>query len=173
MVFATQNPVDYEGTFPLPESQLDRFFMRIQMGYPQAADELEILKNARLSYDAIPLNAVATRGEILQLQGLVPRIFVEESVLEFVLKIVAATRTEAEFKAGASVRGGLALKTAAQAAALLHGRDFVIPEDIVALVPAVLAHRLALARQPGDALEERRAIATALRRIVASIPAPV
>jgi len=173
MVFATQNPVDYEGTFPLPESQLDRFFMCIQMGYPPAADELEILRDARLGYDAIQLNPVATRSDVLQLQSIVPQVFVEESVLEFVLKIVTATRTEAEFKTGVSVRGGLALKTAAQARALVQGRDFAIPEDVIGLVPAVLAHRLALTRQPSDALEERRAIAAALRRIVASIPTPV
>jgi MoxR-like ATPase len=173
MVFATQNPVDYEGTFPLPESQLDRFFMCIQMGYPPAADELDILRESRLGYDAIKLNPVATRSDVLQLQAIVPQVFVEESVLEFVLKIVTATRTEAEFKTGVSVRGGLALKTAAQARALLQGRDFAIPEDVIGLVPTVLAHRLALTRQPSDALEERRAIAAALRRIVASIPAPV
>ncbi|MBI5381467.1 MAG: MoxR family ATPase [Opitutae bacterium] len=173
MVIATQNPVDYEGTFPLPESQLDRFFMRLQMGYPQPADELEILRQARLSYDSIQLNPVVMRSEILQLQALVPRIFVEDSVLEFILKIVSATRTETEFKAGASVRGGLALRTAAQANALARGRDFVTPDDVIRLVPAVLAHRLALTRQPGDALEERRTIVTALRRIVAAIPPPV
>jgi len=173
MVFATQNPVDYEGAFPLPESQLDRFFMCIPMGYPSAADELEILRTARLGYDSIPLNPVATRSDVLHIQSVVPKIFVEDSVLEFVLRIVAATRTEAEFKAGVSVRGGLSLKTAAQAHALLQGRDFVIPDDVTGLTPAVLAHRLELARQPGDALEERRAIEAALRRIVASIPVPV
>src|SRR5277367_1319119 len=112
MVFATQNPVDYEGTFPLPESQMDRFLMRLQMGYPQAADELEILRTQRGGYDAIALNPVVTRGDVLKLQALAHQVFVEESVLEFVLKIVAATRTEAEFRAGASVRGGLALRTA-------------------------------------------------------------
>src|SRR3954463_16823358 len=115
MVFATQNPVDYEGTFPLPESQMDRFLMRLQMGYPQAADELEILRTQRGGYDAIALNPVVTRGDVLKLQALTHQVFVEESVLEFILKIVAATRTETEFRSGASVRGGLALRTAAQA----------------------------------------------------------
>ncbi len=173
MVFATQNPVDYEGTFPLPESQMDRFLMRLQMGYPQGADELEILRTARLNYDAIELNPVVTHGDMLKLQALALQVFVEESVLEYILKIVAATRTEAEFKAGVSVRGGLALKCAAQARALSQGRDFVVPEDVTALVAPVCAHRLALARPAGDALEERRAIAAALRRITGAIPAPV
>jgi MoxR-like ATPase len=173
MVFATQNPVDYEGTFPLPESQMDRFLMRLQMGYPQGADELEILRTARLNYDAIDLNPVVTHGDMLKLQALALQVFVEESVLEYILKIVAATRTEAEFKAGVSVRGGLALKCAAQARALAQGRDFVVPEDVTVLVAPVCAHRLALARPAGDALEERRAIAAALRRITGAIPAPV
>jgi MoxR-like ATPase len=173
MVFATQNPVDYEGTFPLPESQMDRFLMRLQMGYPQPGDELEILRSAHLAYDAIALNPVVTRTDILQLQGLAQQVFVEDSVLDYILKIVTATRTEAEFKAGASVRGGLALKVASQARALVNGRDFVVPDDVNELVGPVLAHRLGLARQTSDALEERRTVLASLKRIVASIPAPV
>ena len=172
MVFATQNPVDYEGTFPLPESQMDRFLMRLQMGYPQPADELEILRIARTSYDAIKLNAVITRADVLRLQALVAQVFVEDSVLDYILRIVTATRSEAEFKSGVSVRGGLALRTAAQARALVHGRDFVLPDDVVELVTPFLSHRLSLARQTSDALEERRAIVTVLRRIVASLALP-
>jgi MoxR-like ATPase len=173
MVFATQNPVDYEGTFPLPESQMDRFLMRLQMGYPLAADELEILRVSRLAYDAIALNPVITRGDVLKLQALAQQVFIEDSVLDYILKIVAATRTEAEFKSGVSVRGGLALKVAAQARALVNARDFVVPEDVADLVGPILAHRLGLARQTSDALEERRTVTATLRRIVASLPTPV
>jgi MoxR-like ATPase len=173
MVFATQNPVDYEGTFPLPESQMDRFLMRLQMGYPREADELEILRSARLAYDAIALNPVVTRGDILKLQALAQQVYVEDSVLEHILKIIGATRTEAEFKSGTSVRGGLALKVAAQARALVNGRDFVVPDDVAQLVGPVLAHRLGLARQTSDALEERRTVTATLKRIVGSLPAPV
>jgi MoxR-like ATPase len=173
MVFATQNPVDYEGTFPLPESQMDRFLMRLQMGYPQTEDELEILRTARTSYDAIALEPVLSQSEVLRLQALAAQVFVEDSVLEYLLKIVAATRTEAEFRAGVSVRGGLALRVAAQARALVNGRDFVLPEDVTELVLPVFAHRLGLARQSSDALEERRTVAAALRRIVGAIPAVV
>jgi MoxR-like ATPase len=173
MVLATQNPVDYEGTFPLPESQMDRFLMRIRMGYPQTADELEILRAPRMTYDSILLNPVVMRTYVLKLQQLVTQVFMEESVLDFILKIVAATRTEAEFEAGVSVRGGLSLKLAAQARALLNGRDFVVPEDVLDLVQPVLGHRLSLVRQTSDALEERNAIAAVLRKITASIPAPV
>jgi MoxR-like ATPase len=172
MVFATQNPVDYEGTFPLPESQMDRFLMRLQMGYPQPADELEILRIARTSYDAIALNAVLTRADVLRLQALAAHVFVEDSVLDYILRLVTATRSEAEFKTGVSVRGGLALRTAAQARALVHGRDFVLPDDVTELVTPILAHRLALARQTSDALEERRAVVAVLRRIVAALPLP-
>jgi len=172
MVFATQNPVDYEGTFPLPESQMDRFLMRLQMGYPQAVDELEILRTQRGGYDAIALNPVVTRGEVVKLQALAHGVFVEDSVLDYILKIVTATRTESEFRVGVSVRGGLALRTAAQARALVKGRDFVLPEDVAELVTAVLAHRLGLVRQTSDALEERRAVGAVLKRIVAAIPLP-
>jgi MoxR-like ATPase len=172
MVFATQNPVDYEGTFPLPESQMDRFLMRLQMGYPQPADELEILRIARTSYDAIALTPVVTRDEVLRIQALAPQVFVEDSLLDYILRIVTATRSEAEFKTGVSVRGGLALRTAAQARALVYGRDFVLPDDVMELVTPILSHRLALARQTSDALEERRAVVTVLRRILAALPLP-
>jgi MoxR-like ATPase len=172
MVFATQNPIDYEGTFPLPESQMDRFLMRLRMGYPQHADEIEILRSSRTGYDAIDLKPVASRSEVAALQALVPQVFVEDSILDFILRIVAATRTETEFRSGASVRGGLALRTAAQARALVNGRDFVLPDDVTELVPSVLGHRLSLSRQTGDALEERRAVGAHLRRILAALPPP-
>jgi len=172
MVFATQNPVDYEGTFPLPESQMDRFLMRLRMGYPAANDELNILRTARGGYDAIALNPVVTRSEVLALQALAHEIFVEDSILDYILKIVGATRTETEFRAGTSVRAGVALRAGAQARALVFGRDFVLPEDVAELVPAIFSHRLALARQTSDALEERRAVTAILKRIVSSIPAP-
>ena len=172
MVFATQNPVDYDGTFPLPESQMDRFLMRLHMGYPQAQDELEILRTARTGYDAIAVNAVVTKEEVLKLQSLVAQVFVEDSVLDYILRIVTATRTEAEFKAGVSVRGGLALRTAAQARALVLGRDFVLPQDVRALAAATLTHRLTSLRHMSNALEERRAVAAALQRIVANVAWP-
>jgi len=172
MVVATQNPVDYEGTFPLPESQMDRFLMRLHMGYPRAADELDILRSARTSYDAIALDPVITRTEVLRLQALAAKVFVEDTVLDYLLKIVTATRTDSEFRAGISVRGGLALRSAAQARALLLGRDFVVPEDVQELVAPVFAHRLGLARQTSDTLEERRAVQAALRRIVAAVAVP-
>ena len=172
MVFATQNPVDYEGTFPLPESQMDRFLMRLHMGYPAPADELDILRRVRTGYDAIALDAVVTRSDILRLQQLATHIFVEDSLLDYILRLVTATRTEAEFRAGVSVRGGLALKHAAQARALLEGRDFVLPEDVRGLVGPVFAHRLSLVRAVGDGAEQGRQVATVLKRIVDAVAGP-
>lgn len=172
MVVATQNPVDYEGTFSLPESQLDRFLMRLTMGYPQRDDELAILRSARLGYDAIAVNPVVTRAEVLAMQALVGKIFVEDSVLDYLLRLITATRTEGEFKAGVSVRGGLALRVAAQARALLHGRDFVLPADIQFLAGPILAHRLSLARPTADAREESQSMLAALRRIILALPVP-
>jgi MoxR-like ATPase len=135
-------------------------------------DELEILRVARTSYDAIALNPVVTREEVLRFQALATQVFVEDSVLDYILRIVTATRTEVEFKTGISVRGGLALRSAAQARALLLGRDFVLPDDVSELATSILTHRLSLARQTSDALEERRAVSAALRRIVGAIAVP-
>jgi MoxR-like ATPase len=172
MVFATQNPVDYEGTFPLPESQMDRFLMRLHMGYPEYEHEMEILRGGHIGYDSLGLEPVITQAEVVEIQRLVPQIYVEDSVLDYILSIVTATRTEAEFKAGASVRGCQSLKSAAQAHALLRGRDFVVPDDVGSVAVDVLAHRLALRRPCSDALDERRAVTDLLRRIIANIPLP-
>ncbi len=173
MVFATQNPVDYGGTFPLPESQLDRFLMRIHMGYPGEEQELEVLRNSFLNYDDISMDTVVGQDEILALQQRVWDVYVEDSILEYIIRIVTATRTETEFKAGVSTRGSLSLKMATQARALYHGRDFVLPEDVEAMVDPVLCHRLQLRRQTPDPLEERKIARNILRSIMDSIPSPV
>lgn len=173
MVFATQNPVDYEGTFPLPESQMDRFLMRLKMGYPQQEKELEILENGTLRYDSIQPDPVITRNEVQRFQEYVHHVFVEESILEYILRIVTATRAENEFLAGVSTRGSLSVKVAAQAAALTDGRNFVIPEDVTKILLPVLTHRLGLRRQTSDALEERSIVEGILRNIIDSEPMPV
>src|SRR5690606_8855184 len=100
MVVATQNPVDFEGTFPLPESQMDRFLMRLQMGYPAFEDEIAILQRGSLHYDSIPAEPVLSMADLLAHQRLVPEVFIEESVLRYLLRIVTATRSEVEFRAG-------------------------------------------------------------------------
>jgi len=175
IVLATQNPVDYEGTFPLPESQMDRFIMRLQMGYPDYEHELEILSGDRnrRSYDTIQIEPVISEETISGIQQWVPQVFVEDSLFHYMLKFVAATRTESEFEAGVSTRGALALKLASQARALYAGRAFVIPEDITSVVKPVFTHRLALRRQTADPLEERRAVEGILTKLIDSIPLPV
>jgi len=172
IVLATQNPVDYEGTFPLPESQMDRFLMRLQMGYPNAANELEILAGDNSSYNDLEFEDPVSPDQIVAIQQSVSQVFVEESVLEYILNIITATRTESEFKAGVSVRGSLALKAAAQSRALYLGRDFVIPDDVSSVSPAVLSHRLNLRRPSSDALEERRLVEGIVSRILAVVPRP-
>ena len=171
-VLATQNPVDYEGTFPLPESQMDRFLMRLQMGYPSVANELEILSAESSSYNNLEFENPVPQEEIVKIQETVSQVFVEQTILEYILDIITATRTESEFKAGISVRGSLALKKASQARALYFGRDFVIPSDVSSICSAVLSHRLNLRRPSSDALEERRLVEGIVTRILAVVPQP-
>ncbi len=172
MVVATQNPVDYEGTFPLPESQMDRFLMRLQMGYPDPASELQILADGNPSYDEMVMEDAVEPAAIKMMQATVKKVFIEHSILEYMLKLITATRTESEFKAGISVRGGIALKIASQARALYFGRDFVIPEDVAQVAPSVIGHRLNLRRPSSDALEERRMVEGLLARLLNAIPQP-
>lgn len=172
MVIATQNPVDYEGTFPLPESQMDRFLMRLQMGYPDPENELAILSAESQSYDEMDFDDAVDPHAIKAMQGTVTQVFLEQSILEYLLKLITATRTESEFKAGVSVRGGIALKAAAQARALCMGRDFVIPDDVLQVALPVMGHRLNLRRPSSDALEERRMVEGILTRLLNAIPQP-
>ena len=173
MVFATQNPVDFEGTFPLPDSQLDRFFMRLEMGYPSREDELEILRDGVRHYDQILAEPVVAPETVLDWQEEVGRIFVEESVLNYLLQLVSATRSDSTLQCGVSPRGALALKAATQARALYHGREFVLPGDVAAMLGPVCGHRLKSTTHGSDPLEERRRIDGVLGHIVESIPEPV
>jgi MoxR-like ATPase len=172
MVFATQNPVDYEGTFPLPESQLDRFLMCLEMGYPEFDDEVAILRDNDTRYDQINTPSVLSAADILQLQEQTRQVFTEDTVLEYIVRIVQATRNETEFRVGASPRGSIALRLAAQALALTRGRAFVIPEDVYAMVQPVLCHRLSLRRQSSDPFESRQLISACLKTLVDRIPMP-
>src|SRR6266508_1681448 len=143
MVLATQNPREYEGTHPLPESQLDRFLLRIRIGYPGTSDEKAILRGAGSS--ALPAMAPAlTVGEILGLQESTERVDIEESLLDYLLGIVSATRTSPLLSLGVSPRGSLALLRAAQAHALADGRDYLVPDDVKVVAVPALAHRVML-----------------------------
>ena len=141
MVIATQNPVDFSGTFPLPDSQLDRFLFRITMGYPDAASELEILKNATVTPE---LKAVLTVDEIQRLLWTVDQIRASDEIMALIQGIVHKTRDHAQIAQGASTRAMLDLLRASRARALCHNRDFVLPDDIQALAPQVLSHRIRL-----------------------------
>jgi MoxR-like ATPase len=142
LVIATQNPIEYEGTFALPEAQLDRFMLRIRLGYPSLADEQTILEEQKLTHPLEDLREVLGVGELLELQAAVREIYVDPSVADYIVRLVNATRTHPDVYLGASPRGSLALYRTGQALAALAGRDYVIPDDIKALAEAALAHRL-------------------------------
>lgn len=172
LVIATQNPVDFEGTFPLPESQMDRFLMRMEMGYPEAEHEVEILREGDLRYDHLETDTVVSRQEITEMQRHARAVFIEDSLLRHILRIARATREEAEFRSGVSPRGSLSLKIAAQARALARGRSFVVPEDIDELAQPVLSHRLALRHPAADPMEERRTVEGLLGRLMNALEDP-
>ncbi|MFC4601043.1 AAA family ATPase [Cohnella hongkongensis] len=144
LVVATQNPIDNHGTFPLPEAQLDRFMLCVSMGYPTNGEELAILRRFTAGNPLDELQPVLSREEIRELQAEVPKVHVSDAVYEYLLAIVAATRSHPDISFGVSPRGSLQLLKAAQARALLHGRDYALPDDVKALVHPVLAHRLIL-----------------------------
>lgn len=144
LVLATQNPVEYEGTFPLPEAQLDRFLMRLNLGYPAQEDERQIIKNQRLSHPIETLAPVVEGQELLTFSQQVTQVHVDESLEGYILALVQATRIHPDLALGASPRGSLALYKTSQALAALHKRDYVIPDDIKKLVFLTLAHRLIL-----------------------------
>ncbi len=142
LVLATQNPIEYEGTFPLPEAQLDRFLMRISVGYPSFEDERKILKNLSHDHPIHQVGQVVDGQRLLEFQRQVWDVFVDPSLQDYILKIVSATRNHPDLALGASPRASLALYKASQALAALRGRDHVIPDDLKFLTTATLAHRL-------------------------------
>ena len=142
MVLATQNPIEYEGTFPLPEAQLDRFLLRIHLGYPEPQQEVSVLQQQMLRHPIDDLQPVTSAAELQQLQQAVRRVHVEALLQRYIVHLVGLTRDHADVYLGASPRGSLALMRASQARALLQGRDYVIPDDVKALAVSALAHRL-------------------------------
>jgi len=172
MVIATQNPVDFEGTFPLPDSQMDRFLMRIEMGYPAFESELDILKSGHLHYDDDDVEVVVYRPDVVALQAATRGVFVEDSIYRYIVELAVATRAEPAFRSGVSPRATLSLKAAAQASALSRGRAFVLPEDVRSVVLSVFGHRLVLAQAMADPMEERRSVAGQLQQIVERVAEP-
>ena len=147
LVMATQNPVELEGTFPLPEAQIDRFLMRIKIGYPDEAEENAILERFRIADPLPDLQAVASAEEIMQLQQERKQIRVEASVQNYIVQVARATRKHPEIELGASPRATLSLYQASQAWAGIQGREYVLPDDVKALAPHVLTHRLMISPQ--------------------------
>jgi len=171
IVLATQNPHEYEGTFPLPESQLDRFLLRIKIGYPARRDERRVLTTQRLSHPLDSLEPVLEAEEVVAIQAAVREVRVDEVITEYVLEIVARTRRTEELEIGVSPRGALSLSRAAQALALLEGRDYCLPDDVKRLAICVFAHRVIrrAALSAAGGRDEREII----RQIVDETPVPV
>ena len=144
MVLATQNPIEYEGTFPLPEAQLDRFLMRLSIGYPSRADERQILTNLWREHPITKIGQVVDGQQLLDLQKLVWEVNVDGTLQDYIVALSEATRSHPDLSLGVSPRGSLALLKGAQALAAIRGRDYVIPDDIKTLAPLTLAHRLIL-----------------------------
>ena len=145
IVLATQNPIEYEGTFPLPEAQLDRFLMRINLGYPSVEEELEIISEQEMAHPITVLESVTTPSGILEMQEAVNSIYVDSLIREYIVKLTESTRSHPEVYLGASPRASLGLFKTARALALIRERDYVIPDDVKFLAPTVLSHRIILA----------------------------
>ncbi|KKD35278.1 MAG: MoxR family ATPase [Limnoraphis robusta] len=141
-VIATQNPIEYQGTFPLPEAQMDRFTLSLTLGYPSESEELQMLQKLTRSVTVEALEACLTPADILELQQLCSRVQVETSVQQYILNLVRTTRDHQEIALGVSPRGAIALHRATQALAFLYGRDYALPDDVKFLAPYVLAHRI-------------------------------
>jgi MoxR-like ATPase len=169
LVIATQNPIEMEGTYPLPEAQRDRFTARISIGYPTAAAELEMLDTHGSSSPLDSLKPVATAADVRQLIAAVREVLVTGQVKEYIIALAAATRSAPELRLGASPRASLQLLRASRARAALDGRDYVIPDDIQALIVPVFAHRLL---PTAEALVERHLPEQVVTRIVAQTPLP-
>jgi len=169
IVLATQNPIEYEGTFPLPEAQLDRFLLRVHIGYADRLDEIAILKRQRDGHPIETLSTVVDVAELLHLQEVIKQVHVDDLIVEYIVALVVATRDHGDVYLGASTRGALALYRAAQAWAAMNGRDFVIPDDVKLLAQPVLGHRLIIS----PAARVRNVTAQAIiDEVLAAVPVP-
>jgi len=174
LVLATQNPVEYLGTYPLPESQLDRFLLRISLGYPTPDEELALLRNGGVEGELEAIRPVLEGAELVQLQARVREVRVAPPLLAYLLDLVHRTRNHPALALGVSTRGALALHRASQALAMVEGRDYVIPDDVQRLSVAVMAHRVVLAGgEVGEGWSRSEAERAVIREIVDSTPVPL
>jgi MoxR-like ATPase len=169
MVVATQNPIEYQGTYPLPEAQIDRFLMKIDMGYLPIEEEVRVISNQKIIHPIEELKPVLELTDILKWQEEVKRINISSHILEYIVKIVSLTRKSQDIKLGASPRASIALMKASCAWAFLEGRDYVIPEDVLKLVPFILKHRIILSPQAIIANKTPQMI---ISELVKSLPVP-
>jgi len=172
MVVATQNPIEHHGTYPLPESQLDRFMLRLRIGYPAIDEERQILRDREYSDPLDDLRPVMTAEEVLELQQGVAEVTVDDALIEYLMRIVAATRDSEMLDLGVSPRGTLSLFRAAQALALTEARSYCIPDDIKRLVLPVFAHRILVSTRYASSMrrsEEAEAVLTEIMKTV-SVP---
>ncbi|MGW6298832.1 AAA family ATPase [Peribacillus butanolivorans] len=169
-VMATQNPIEYEGTYPLPEAQLDRFLLKMKMGYPGVDEEIEVLHRAQYTAPLEELESVITIEELIALQEEAKAVIVDDTIKRYIVNLANRSRTHERVYLGVSPRGSIALMKAAQAYALLQGRDYVLPDDVQYLVPFVFAHRLIL--KP-EASYEGVDAGMVIHEIVATIQVPV
>jgi len=173
VVIATQNPIEHHGTYPLPESQLDRFLMRIKMGYPNEEDEKEILRSGITYATAEELTPVVTVDQILRAQKVTEAVQVEESLLGYLMSIVRGTRAHELLDLGVSPRGAMALYRSAQALAFQRGRDYCVPDDIKSLAVPVLAHRVVVSSKFASPLHGSEEAALILQELVSQVEVPV
>lgn len=169
MVMATQNPIEYEGTFPLPEAQLDRFLLRVRLGYPEPMDEIKVLERQQFLHPIESLEQTVSEKEVLEAQEEVKKVFVAPTVKEYMVDITRRTREFPDVYLGASPRGSLTLFRAGQARAAISGRDYVLPDDVKALAEAALCHRVILG--PAARLRDLDA-AEVIDEILGSVPVP-
>ena len=173
IVLATQNPIEHHGTYPLPESQLDRFMLRLRIGYPGAADEKQILRDREHAEPLNQVQGVMTAAEVSQLQDAVSEVTVDDAIIDYLMRIVAATRSSEMLDLGVSPRGTLALFRAAQALALTEDRTYCIPDDIKRLVIPVFAHRLTVSSRYSSAMRRSEEAEAVLQEIMKTISVPL
>jgi MoxR-like ATPase len=169
LVLATQNPIEYEGTFPLPEAQLDRFMLRVSLGYPESADEITMLDAQRDTHPVTRIGQVVSSDELLEAQRTVRQVYLDDLVKEYIVSLVNATRKHPDVYLGASPRGSIALYKTSQARAAVLGRDYVIPDDVKALTLPTLAHRLIISPSARIKNVDARGV---VQEILDSIPVP-
>jgi len=173
MVLATQNPIEHHGTYPLPESQLDRFMLRLRIGYPGAADEKLILRDREHAEPLDNMQAVMNAADVMELQQAVSEVSVDDAIVDYLMRIVAATRSSEMLDLGVSPRGTLSLFRAAQALALTEQRSYCLPDDIKRLVVPVFAHRVAVSTRYSSAMRRSEEAEAVLREIMKTISVPL